>query len=72
MSVIIKNSDPNLEKMPIFGPHWCVCDKPAVIWMRSYAKNNNDLWLCSDCALQLVRKLSEDLCEVLTKAGRNG
>jgi hypothetical protein len=28
--------------------------------------------LCSDCAMQLARKLLEDLCAVLTREGRHG
>ena len=42
----------------------------AVISMHFYSEGFMDL--CSDCALQLARKLLEDLCELLTKGGRHG
>jgi hypothetical protein len=49
------------------------CGKvPAAIQMRGYSEGASDIQLCAECALQLVRKLSEDLCELLTKAGRHG
>ncbi len=48
------------------------CDRElARIWMRGYATGHEDIALCRDCAMQLVRKLTEDLCE-FTKGGRNG
>jgi hypothetical protein len=40
--------------------------------MHSYADKDGDLFLCMDCALQLVRKITEDLCELLTAGGRHG
>jgi hypothetical protein len=38
--------------------------------MIGYAKG--ELSLCSDCALQLSRKILEDLCELLAWGGRHG
>ena len=55
-------------------PHNVTCTgchkRPGPIWMHCYAEA--DLFLCSDCAMQLVRKIMEDLCELLTKGGRHG
>jgi hypothetical protein len=58
------------------GGKWCECsacqDQPAIIRMHGYARpdtNGRDvapLELCRNCALQLLRKLSEDLCEAIT------
>jgi hypothetical protein len=42
----------------------CECKKPAEIYMRGYAEDNHDLLLCQFCALQLVRKIMEDLCDL--------
>ena len=50
----------------------CQCKRPAAIGMLCYAHNDEGLFLCSDCALQLVRKITEDLCELLTRSGRHG
>lgn len=47
----------------------CWCGSDAKITMHCYADN---LDLCTDCALQLVRKITEDLCELLTAGGRHG
>lgn len=49
------------------------CGGDAVIQMVGYGDGKNDTchW-CMDCALQLVRKISEDLCELLTRGGRHG
>jgi hypothetical protein len=57
----------------IFGsvPH-CECKRPAAIEMHGYAHKDQSIFLCSDCALQLVRKITEDLCELLTRGGRRG
>lgn len=46
-------------------------DTDAVIEMHGYCEGPS-IYLCSDCALQLVRKLTEDLCALLTKGGRHG
>ena len=47
----------------------CVqCHERAVIQMFGYG----NLDLCADCALQLVRILSEDLCAAIAKGGRHG
>lgn len=51
---------------------WCNCGKPTAIVINSYAQDGVNNFLCTDCALQLVRKLSEDLCELLTIGGRHG
>jgi hypothetical protein len=49
------------------------CGGDAVIQMAGYGDGvNDDCNWCADCALQLVRKLSEDLCELLTRGGRHG
>ena len=44
------------------------CHEEAVIEMLGYG----DITLCTDCALQLVLILSEDLCASITKGGRHG
>lgn len=46
------------------------CDHVAQIEMRGYANNLEDIYLCEFHALQLVRKILEDLCEL--KGDRNG
>ena len=55
-------------------PHDMLCTachkQPGPIWMHCYA--DSGLFLCADCALQLVRKMTEDLCELLTAGGRQG
>jgi hypothetical protein len=40
--------------------------RDAVIEMHGYAEETRSAYLCRDCALQLARKLLEDLCEVVT------
>lgn len=47
------------------------CDEESFTVMRGYAVGYTDIVLCRDCAMQLLRKLSEDLCE-FTKGGRHG
>ena len=47
----------------------CNCGSPAEIVMQGYAANADNN-LCVSCALQLARKLTEDLCE-LTAGGRH-
>jgi len=49
------------------------CKQPAVIRMIGYGDGNGGTcnW-CADCALQLVRKVMEDLCELMSKGGRHG
>ena len=43
------------------------CDElDSVIEMHGYAEGQASIFLCQNCALQLARKLMEDLCEVLT------
>jgi hypothetical protein len=53
-----------------------ICDgcggAPAVIEMHGYANKGAWCSLCTDCAMQLARKILEDLCDVLTKTGRHG
>jgi hypothetical protein len=52
---------------------YCGGDTPAVIRLVGYGDSENgECNWCADCALQVVRKLSEDLCEVLTAGGRHG
>ena len=49
------------------------CGVPATITMRGYGDDQSgDCNWCSDCAMQLARKILEDLCELLTKGGRHG
>ena len=48
----------------------CLCGNEATIIMSGYAESGLDL--CSGCALQLARKITEDLCELLTVGGRHG
>jgi hypothetical protein len=45
----------------------------AVISMFGYGDDfsGNCHW-CANCAMQLVRKLMEDLCELQTQGGRHG
>ena len=61
--MIIERTKPNCDN----------CGDDAVIEIPGYGDGKNDTchW-CADCALHLVRKLSEDLCELLTKDGRRG
>ncbi len=40
------------------------CEKEAEILVHGYAENTSDLRLCRMCALQLSRKLLDDLCEL--------
>jgi hypothetical protein len=52
-------------------PETCNCGKGlGHIYMQGYAVNQADMFLCSDRASQLSRKLLEDLCELVT-GGRN-
>lgn len=46
----------------VFGDSQCCCGGPAEIVMHGYAENRRDLSICRRCALQLARKLIEDLC----------
>ncbi len=60
-----------------FGPQakrTCdACGKSlAAIQMHGYSEGYSDICLCAGCALQLTRKLTEDLCELLTLGGRHG
>lgn len=51
--------------------HCCTsCKGIAEITMNCYSEGNLDL--CRECALQLARKLLEDICDVATKGGRHG
>jgi hypothetical protein len=54
----------------IFGGTLPTCSScanaDAVIEMHGYAEETASVFLCRDCALQLTRKLLEDLCEVVT------
>ncbi len=38
----------------------------AEIAMTGYSEGTTSILLCRDCAIQLSRKLLEDLCEVVT------
>ena len=44
--------------------------RDSAIAIIGYSKNGFNL--CTDCALQLVRIITEDLCELLTAGGRHG
>jgi hypothetical protein len=49
------------------------CGKaPAALEMHGYSEGASNICLCAECALQLARKLLEDLCALLTKKGRHG
>ena len=54
---------------PTYAPRCAQCegeeDRAAEIVMHGYAENGADVVLCRQCALQLTRKLAEDLCEVI-------
>jgi hypothetical protein len=41
------------------------CGRPQQVLMTGYAEDSRELRLCRDCALQLARKLLEDLCELV-------
>jgi hypothetical protein len=64
------------EKAKAFESAWKNCDNcgnDAVITMHGYGDSENgECNWCADCAMQLVRKIMEDLCELLTKGGRHG
>jgi hypothetical protein len=47
-------------------------DAVARLQMDGYAEEHARNRLCTDCSLQLARKLLEDLCELLTRGGRHG
>lgn len=57
----------------VLCPQTCTYCKKAMghIYIYGYASDGADLFLCRDCALQLSRKLLEDLCEIIT-GDRNG
>ena len=49
------------------------CHDTAVIKMIGYgADRTGECNWCTDCAMQLVRMIMEDLCQLLTKGGRHG
>ena len=48
------------------------CDAPAEIQMNGYGGPDERVAWCAQCALQLARKILEDLCELHTKGGRHG
>lgn len=64
------------KQMPFAGANGnsgCyACSQTAVIEMHGYSEGKSNIQLCADCALQLNRKLSEDLCELLARGGRHG
>jgi hypothetical protein len=47
------------------------CGHAAKITMHGYGEGGT-CDLCADCAMQLARKIMEDLCELLAKGGRHG
>jgi len=51
-------------------PNCHACGAPAVIEMCDYSDGFS--FLCADHAMQLARKIMEDLCELLTRGGRYG
>jgi len=61
------------ESHPHTGAHCDRCQEKADIHMIGYGDDytGNCHW-CADCAMQLVRILMEDLCELKTKGGRHG
>jgi|1186.fasta_scaffold65551_2 hypothetical protein len=58
------------EAIGIDVPECDNCHGTSTIAITGYSRDGFDL--CSDCALQLARKLMEDLCELLTRGGRHG
>jgi hypothetical protein len=48
------------------------CASPAAVEMHGYVADGVRLNLCAECALQLARKILEDLCELHTHGGRHG
>jgi hypothetical protein len=58
------------EMLQIKVPKCDNCHHSSTVAMIGYSERGFNL--CSDCALQLVRILSEDLCELLTMGGRHG
>jgi hypothetical protein len=50
----------------------CNCGAPAALVMHGYAWDSGNNSLCTDCGLQLVRKVMEDICELISKGGRHG
>jgi hypothetical protein len=49
------------------------CQEPAALFIIGYSgPHTSDVNWCKDCALQVIRYLSEDLCELLTRGGRHG
>lgn len=60
-------------KQPLQNPLCTSCNKElAQIEMHGFADKTANLLLCADCAMQLARKLMEDLCALITKSGRHG
>jgi hypothetical protein len=63
----------NLTNLPDIGTTCDRCQKPATIKMMGYGDSENgECNWCTDCTLQLVRLLAEDICELLTRGGRHG
>lgn len=64
------------ELVKAFGPQALAtcdcCEAPALIEFHRYAGSGARCNWCSGCAMQLARKILEDLCELLTKDGRHG
>lgn len=58
----------HMERDLVIPP--CNCGNETRIVMHGYG--DGDVRVCDGCALQLVRKLSEDLCQLLTAGGRHG
>jgi hypothetical protein len=58
----------HMDKFAVIPP--CNCGGETRIVMTGYG--DGDVRVCDHCALQLVRKLSEDLCQLLTPGGRHG
>lgn len=45
----------------------CTCssvNKQGLIFLTGYAENRSDIVLCKFCAIQLARKLLEDVCDL--------
>ena len=71
--MLIAEIDAIMEPLKHPDPRCQQCrTEDAEIQMDGYCERPGNIRLCADCALQLVRKVTEDLCALLTKGGRHG